>query len=150
MLWAYFDETVISQVDGKDGKQRPTEMFVGGCVATAPRWERFNPKWRLALDRAGVTTFHAKDFYALRNEFAWFNKKGEPDWNRHGRFRDKLADIILNHVDELIVFTSMAPIKDKGTRKAYEDAACARFMMPPNSGYAAGIPYISYLLGTPS
>ena len=77
-------------------------------------------------------------------------QKGEPDWNRHGRFRDKLADIILNHVDELIVFTSMAPIKDKGTRKAYEDAACARFMMPPNSGYAAGIPYISYLLGTPS
>lgn len=123
MLWAYFDETVVSTVDGKDGKQRPTEMFVGGCVATAQRWERFTPKWRRALDRAGVTTFHAKEFYQFKKEFAWFDKKGEPDWNKHGRFRDKLADIILDHAEELIAFTSMVPIRDRGTRRAYTDAA---------------------------
>jgi hypothetical protein len=127
MLWAYFDETIVSQVDDKDGKRRPTEMFVGGCVATALRWGKFNPKWRRALDRAGVTAFHAKDFYAFRNEFAWFDKKGKPDWKRHGRFRDGLADIILDHAEELIVFTSMAPIRDKGTRKAHEDAALRAF-----------------------
>jgi hypothetical protein len=84
-------------------------------------------KWRRALDRAGVTAFHAKDFYAFRNEFAWFDKKGKPDWKRHGRFRDGLADIILDHAEELIVFTSMAPIRDKGTRKAHEDAALRAF-----------------------
>lgn len=127
MLWAYFDETIVSAVDGKDGKRRPTEMFVGGCVATAAKWERFTPLWRKALDRAGVTTFHAKDFYQFKNEFSWFDKNGEPDWKKHGRLRDKLVDIILDNADELIVFTSMASIKDRGTRKAYEDAALRAF-----------------------
>jgi hypothetical protein len=79
MLWAYFDETAVNAVHGKDGKLRPTEMFVGGCVATAPQWEKFTPKWRRALDRAGV------------------------------------------------VFTSMASIKDHGTRKAYQDAILRAF-----------------------
>jgi hypothetical protein len=123
LLWAYFDETVVSAVDAKDGKQRPAEMFVGGCVASGERWERFTPKWRRALDRAGVRAFHAKEFYQFKNDFAWFDKKGQPDWNRHGQFRDKLADIILDHAQELIAFTSMVPIKDRGTRSAYTDAA---------------------------
>lgn len=122
MLWAYFDETIVNVIDGKDGKQRPTEMFVGGCVASAQRWERFTPIWRRALQRAGVSTFHAKDFYSFKNEFAWF-KKGAPDWNKHGKFRDRLADIILDHAQELIAFTSMVPIRDRGTRRAYTDAA---------------------------
>src|SRR5262249_46138188 len=148
MLWAYFDETVVSQVDGKEGKGRPSEMFVGGCVATAPRWERFNPKWRRALDRARVTAFHAKDFYAFRNEFAWFNKKGERDWNRHGRFRDKLADTILNHVDELSCSRPWPQSRIKGRGRHMKTPRYVRFMTPPNSGYAARIPCISCLLGT--
>jgi hypothetical protein len=127
MFWAYFDETIVSAVDDKDGKRRPTEMFVGGCVATAPKWEKFTRKWRRALNSAGVTVFHAKEFYSFQGEFKWFDQKGAPDWKRHGDFRDKLADLILEHVDELIVFTSMAPIRDKGTRKAYEDAALRAF-----------------------
>jgi hypothetical protein len=127
MLWAYFDETVVNTIDGKDGKRRPSEMFVGGCVATAQKWEKFTRKWRRALDRAEVTAFHAKDFYSFQREFKWFDRSGEPDWKRHGDFRDKLADLILDHVDELIVFTSLAPIRDKGTRKAYEDAALRAF-----------------------
>jgi hypothetical protein len=127
MLWAYFDETAVNAVHGKDGKLRPTEMFVGGCVATAPQWEKFTPKWRRALDRAGVTTFRATDFYAFEGEFKWFDKDGNRDMKRHARFRDILADIILEYADELIVFTSMASIKDHGTRKAYQDAILRAF-----------------------
>jgi hypothetical protein len=127
MFWAYFDETVVSVTDAGDGKLRPTEMFVGGCVASAQQWEKFVPKWRKALDRVGVTAFHAKDFYAFQGEFKWFEQGSERDWKRHAKFRDKLADIILEHADELIVFTSMAPIKDKGARRAYEDAMLRAF-----------------------
>jgi hypothetical protein len=123
MLWAYFDETIVSQVDGQDGKRRPTEMFVGGCVSAVTKWEEFTPRWRAVLDEAKVTSFHATDFYSFQGEFRWFYKNGKPNLRRHARFRDKLADIILDHVDELIVFTSMVPIKDRGTRKAYADAA---------------------------
>jgi hypothetical protein len=127
MLWAYFDETVVNVADACGGKRRPTEMFVGGCVATAKKWEKFTPKWRRALDRAGVMAFHATDFYSFQGEFKWFAKNGKKDWKRHEEFRDKLADLILEYADELIVFTSMAPIRDKGTRKAYEDAALRAF-----------------------
>jgi hypothetical protein len=123
MLWAYFDETIVNVADSGDGKLRPTEMFVGGCVATAQRWEKFAPKWRQTLNRYGVSSFHAKDFYAFQREFKWLDKNGNRDLKRHARFRDRLTDIILDHVDELIVFTSMAPIKDSGTKKAYTDAA---------------------------
>lgn len=123
MLWAYFDETVVNEVDGKDKKRRPIEMFVGGCVATAQRWEQFTPQWRGALDRAGVSAFHSKHFYAFRGEFKWFGRDNQPDRKRHGEFRDELTDIILDHADELIAFTSMVPIRDRGTRRAYADAA---------------------------
>lgn len=127
MLWAYFDETIVNVADSSDGKLRPSEMFVGGCIATRAQWEKFTVKWNKALAAAGVTAFHAKDFYAFQGEFKWFTKDGERDLKRHGKFRDKLADIILEHADELIVFTSMAPIREKGVRKAYEDAVMRVF-----------------------
>lgn len=127
MFWAYFDETVVNVADSGDGKPRPTEMFVGGCVATALQWEKFTPKWRRTLDKAGVSAFHAKDFYSFQREFKWFDAEGNRDRKRHGKLRDKLADIILEHVEELIVFTSMVPIRDRGTRKAYEDAMLRAF-----------------------
>jgi hypothetical protein len=61
MLWAYFDETVVNVADAGNGKQRPTEMFVGGCVATAFQWEKFHAemaarpgsRWRVLLPREG-------------------------------------------------------------------------------------------------
>jgi hypothetical protein len=93
MLWAYFDETVVNTVEAGGGKLRPTEMFVGGCVATAQKWEKFTLKWRRALDRAGVTAFHSADFYNFQGEFKWFDQSSERDWKRHGKFRDKLADL---------------------------------------------------------
>lgn len=126
MDWAYFDETVVNVVEGADGKQRPSEMFVGGCIAPQREWAQFTARWNEALESASVRTFHAKHFYAFRGEFNWM-KDAKPDWQRHGDFRDKLADIILDHADELLAFTSMAPIKDKGLRKAYEDAVFRAF-----------------------
>jgi hypothetical protein len=127
MLWAYFDETAVNIAETPGGKMRPTEMFVGGCVATAEHWQKFTPKWSRALVKAGVSAFHAKDFYSFQGEFKWFDRNNNRDLRRHDKFRDSLADLILNHVDELIVFTSMAPIKERGTRKAYQDAALRAF-----------------------
>jgi hypothetical protein len=123
MFWAYFDETVVNVVDLGNQQAQPTEMFVGGCIASQEQWEKFTRAWTKALGKAGVRVFHAREFYQFRGEFKWLTKSGKPDLRRHARFRDKLADIIVEHVDELIVFTSMAPIRHKGTRKAYEDAA---------------------------
>jgi hypothetical protein len=122
MLWAYFDETVVNVAE-KDGKLRPRDMFVGGCVADQGQWEKFTPEWLTVLAGEGVKTFHAKDFYAFEGEFKWSTRESDRDLVRHGKFRDRLADTILEYADELTVFTSMAPIRDKGTRKAYQDAA---------------------------
>jgi hypothetical protein len=122
MLWAYFDETIVNVVDAGGGKLRPKEMFVGGCVADGQQWEEFKVDWRGALADEGVKAFHARDFYAFKGDFNWLTTNGEHDLVRHGNFRDKLADIILEYTEELLVFTSMAPIRERGTRKAYEDA----------------------------
>lgn len=124
MLWAYFDETIANEVDHQRGGRMPARMFIGGCVSTYKKWELFSARWRAALEEEGVDVFHAKDFYAFRREFSWFLPNNERDWDRHGRFRDKLADIIIENADELLAFTSMSPIKEKGIRKAYEDAVC--------------------------
>ena len=79
-------------------------MMVGGCIASQVEWEKFNIKWTRLLARAGVQAFHAKDFYAFEGEFKWFKENGERDWSCHNKFRDKLADIIVHHIDEAISF----------------------------------------------
>ena len=108
MLWAYFDETVPHEADAAS-VNRPKEMILGGCVVKAEQWERFVPKWRQALQEENVGMFHAKNFYHFRDEFKWFDKNNERDVARHDRFNDKLADIILEHVDELMAFTLDKP-----------------------------------------
>jgi hypothetical protein len=123
MFWAYFDETVVNVVDAGNGKQRPVEMLVGGCIASQNDWEKFTVEWKDALSSEGLTTFHAKDFYAFQREFKWFTKDGERDWDRHGKFRDRLADIIIGNADELISFTSQVSVTSRGVKQAYEDAA---------------------------
>ncbi|MGA3303825.1 MAG: hypothetical protein ABSC72_11130 [Methylovirgula sp.] len=121
MLWAYFDETVVNELDATDGKRRPVDMLVGGCIAPAEQWEAFSDKWKKALADEGIGTFHATDFYAFRREFSWF-KDGEKDLARHSAFRDRLSDIIIEHVDGAITFASMLSVTEKGIRRAYEDA----------------------------
>jgi hypothetical protein len=121
MVWAYFDETVVNEQDAATGKRHPVDMLVGGCIAPAKQWEAFSAEWKKALSDEGIETFHATDFYAFRREFSWF-KDGERDLPRHAAFRDRLADIIIEHVDGAITFGSMLSVTEKGIRRAYEDA----------------------------
>jgi hypothetical protein len=122
MFWAYFDETAVYEADNS-GKKRPSRMIVGGCIAPLGKWETFSRKWRKALDDAEVTAFHGRTFYTFNDEFRWFKRNGQKDLRRHNRFRDKLADLIVEYADELIAFTSQVSIGRKGVRQSYEDAA---------------------------
>jgi hypothetical protein len=137
MFWAYFDETVVNIVDTSDGKHRPTQMLVGGCIAPALQWEKFSVKWKKALAKAGVSEFHAKDFYSFQREFKWLTAKGGRDFKRHNKFGAKLADIIVEFVDELIVFTSQVSVSAKGVKQSYEDAAL-RALYDMTKGHANG------------
>ena len=77
MVWAYFDETAIHTKDAATGKLIPTEMLVGGCLASAANWQRLSAEWKRALKKEKVKVFHSKDFYAFRREFAWHTKSGK-------------------------------------------------------------------------
>lgn len=44
-------------------------------------------------------------------EFEWYTPAGEKDYPRHEAFRDRLADIIIENVDEAIAFTSDIPVR---------------------------------------
>ena len=68
-------------------------------------------------------SFPCQGLYAFQGEFKWFNSDGERDLKRHGRFRDKLADIIVEHIDAAISFMSLISVGAKGVRQSYEDAA---------------------------
>jgi hypothetical protein len=118
MVWAYFDETVVHQkVDGENGKPPryiPSELIVGGCVSSLEKWKAFEPAWRQALGDEKISAFHANDFYAFKKEFEWYID-GQKDWARHAAFRDRLADIIIDHVDEALAFTAAVSV---GTEKA--------------------------------
>src|ERR1700722_3560176 len=100
MVWAYFDETAIHTKDAATGKLIPTEMLVGGCLASAANWQRLSAEWKRALKKEKVKVFHSKDFYAFRREFAWHTKSGKRDLRRHNTFRDQLADIITSNVED--------------------------------------------------
>jgi hypothetical protein len=124
MVWAYLDETSVHEkVEGAD-KLQPVLMLVGGCLASQRKWEKFLPKWRKALRDEKVSAFHAKHFYAFRKEFEWHLPDGQRDWQRHGKFRDRLADIITEFTDEAIAFTSQIEItKTAKIKDVYKDAA---------------------------
>ena len=121
MVWAYFDETVTHTIDGK-----PDQLLVGGCVSSIDKWKAFETDWRKALADENITGFHAKDFYQFRKEFEWFTPNDEKDWPRHEAFRDRLADIIIEHVEEAISFASAVWVgaKEKAVfKRAYRDGA---------------------------
>lgn len=122
-IWAYFDETVVHEPNSSN-QRLPTDLLVGGCSATESQWIKLTKQWRKALACEHVTAFHAKHFYSFQKEFKWLTPEGKPDWERHGKFRDQLADIITANVDEAVVFTSQISLKNNGrVRQAYTDAA---------------------------
>src|SRR5690349_9787616 len=103
MVWAYFDETVVQRkVEGPNGRFRlvPDQLLVGGCISSLDKWKAFEPEWQRALADEKISSFHSTDFYAFQKEFAWFTPQGEKDLPRHGAFRDRLADLIVEYVDE--------------------------------------------------
>lgn len=118
MVWAYFDETVVHEKI--DGKLVPTHLVLGGGVSSLEKWKALEDKWREALSDEGVSSFHAKDFYSFRREFEWYLPSGEKDFARHEALRDRLADIIIEHVDEAIAFTSAVSVRDGATVKQVE------------------------------
>jgi hypothetical protein len=147
MVWAYFDETVVHlKVEGQDGQPAqylPRELIVGGCVGSLEKWKEFEPKWRQALKDENVNTFHAKDFYAFRREFEWYTPEGEKNWERHSAFRDRLADLITEHVDEALAFTAAVSVSSTERsvyKRAYADGALralhdlSREVLKPSGG----------------
>jgi hypothetical protein len=121
MVWAYFDETVTHTADGK-----PDQLLVGGCVSSLDKWKALETDWRQALANENVTCFHAKDFYGFRKEFEWFKPDGQRDLPRHEAFRDRIADIIIEHVEEAVSFASAVWVgaKEKAVyKRAYRDGA---------------------------
>lgn len=123
MLWAYFDEAIIAERRIGFDEWLPTEIVVGGCIAAQDEWEKFTVRWTKALREVGVRMFCATDFYAFKGEFKWLDPEGRHDLKRHRKFRDELADIIVDHVAEAISFTSTVSMSSKGIEQSYEDAA---------------------------
>lgn len=124
MVWAYFDETVVHEK--VDGKLVPTHLLIAGGVSTLDKWKPLEEKWRQALSDEGVSCFHGSEFYHFRREFAWYTPQGEKDYPRHAAFRDRLADIIIEHVDEAIAFTSAVSVRDGASAKQVEKAVYKR------------------------
>jgi hypothetical protein len=130
MVWAYFDETVAHRkVEGENGnppQYLPNQLLVGGCVSSLEKWNAFDPAWRQALDDEGVSAFHATDFYNFKKEFEWFTPQGGKDWQRHEAFRDRLADIIIEYVEEAMALPSavwVGATERAVYKRAYRDGA---------------------------
>jgi hypothetical protein len=124
MVWAYFDETVVHEQVDKN--LIPTHLLVGGGVSTLEKWKALEDKWRQALSDEGVSCFHAREFYNFRKEFEWYTSEGEKDFQRHAAFRDRLADIIIEYVDEAIAFTSAVSIRQGSSPKQVEKSVYKR------------------------
>jgi hypothetical protein len=59
MYTAYFDES------GTHGSSEA--LVIAGYVASNPQWQEFDYEWKKALEDAGVTHFHMRDFaHSLR------------------------------------------------------------------------------------
>ena len=145
MVWGYFDETVVHRKVQIEGGHRylPEQLLVGGCVSSLEKWKAFEPEWRKAMEDAGAETFHAKDFYAFRKQFEWYKPDGEKDWQRHATLRDRLADLIIEYIDEALAFTAAVSVGDVEKavyKRAYADGALrvlhdlSREVLKPSGG----------------
>lgn len=77
---------LCADVSGKD--DQPVRVCAG-LMGDQAHWERFEKEWRSALRDAGVSQFHATDFYACQREFAgWV--KGSP---KHIQFSRRFCAI---------------------------------------------------------
>jgi len=124
MVWAYFDETIVHRKQAD--RYVPDQLLVGGCVSSLEKWKAFEQEWCQALEQEGIGAFHATDFYGFKQEFEWFTPEGGKDWPRHEAFRDRLADIIIEYVEEALSFPSAVwtGASEKAVyKRAYRDGA---------------------------
>jgi hypothetical protein len=57
------------------GKKRDHEyLVVAAYIGLSAQWETFSIDWRLRLAKAGLTWFHASDFFHGSGEFEGWNK----------------------------------------------------------------------------
>ena len=122
--WVYLDETAHTEI--VQGRERFRDMIVGGCRASEAQWRAFSIAWRKALDEEGVATFHGKNFFSYNDEFRWY-RNGAKDEERHARFRDKLVQIILDHVEEIVGYCNAAEDVARPVREAYKKSIANAF-----------------------
>lgn len=81
-LTAYMDES---------GTHGGASIVVGGYLAAADEWERFEAAWMPVINREGLTAFHAADCMARIEEFKGWK------WERCDRVYRELISIIGQH-----------------------------------------------------
>ncbi len=86
MLSLYLDDAGSSNSAGE------TVFVMGGCIATAQQWEKFEIQWDAACREAGIKAFHPTDFFARKVEpfKSWPNKT-------HAEFARRFAAIAETH-----------------------------------------------------
>src|SRR5438105_13914422 len=82
MLRAYFDES------GRSDDLKCRYMGMGGLVATAEGWERFEPAWQAVLTEYGLPYFHMVDYVQYRGAF-----KEKSEWPE-ARRRALMAELL--------------------------------------------------------
>ena len=109
---AYFDE---SRMD--DGKPFPT---IGGYVSTVGNWLELNVRWRSELKNVGLTSFHAKDCWANKGQFADREK-----WPTTAK--RELVDSLLNIILQFSLRCFVCTLDNGAYLEASQDRQPSRF-----------------------
>jgi hypothetical protein len=109
MLWAYFDES---------GTHDPglATLTIAGWMAPRGAWDLFDGEWQEALDAAGVSHFHMREFAHFRGEFAGWTEQQRRD------LMAPLLEAIGNNIKRGFGFTAHGA---EGFDGAYESAAAS-------------------------
>lgn len=110
MVWGYYDES-----GEYDAAGNLVNMTVGGCFSSLDKWREFEPQWKEALAREGLTAFHMTDFEAWRPPFDLKLADGSRDDEKHKRLLVSLLEIMLRYTEGLYGFGALVPpINDRG------------------------------------
>lgn len=96
------------------GSSKLPALSAAGYIAREEQWAAFDRDWAEALQDAGVSALHMKDFAHSRKEFtSW--KADEP---RRAAFLSRLAEIIKRHTLKHVAVTLFVDVYDKLNAKA--------------------------------
>ena len=88
MLNGYFDES------GDEPDLSIKVVGMGGCVAPAENWQKFEVKWNKALKSEGIDYFHMKEFAHSTGQFA-------TGWKGNEERRTQLYGQLWNIIEEV-------------------------------------------------